>query len=66
METKGIKVIIQEQTKKQKEESIYNMLREKFELEREVRVGESAAIKIKELDKQINKYYVQLGNSSLR
>jgi len=66
MEYKGIKIIIEEQTKKQKEEAIYNMLREKFELEREVRVGESAAIKIKELDKQINKYYVQLGNSSLR
>ena len=64
MEYKGIKIIIEEQTKKQKEEAIYNMLREKFELEREVRVGESAAIKIKELDKQINKYYIQLANSS--
>jgi len=65
METKGIKIIMHEQAKKLKEEAIYNLLREKFLLEREVRVGESAATRIKELDKQINKYYVQLGNSSL-
>ena len=62
---KGIKIIMQEQTKKQKEEEVYNLLREKFELQREIRVGESAAIEIKELDKKINKYYVQLANSSL-
>ena len=62
---KGIKIIMQEQTKKQKEEEVYNLLRQKFNLEREVRVGESAAIEIKELDKKINKYYVQLANSSL-
>ena len=54
-----------EQNRKQKEEDVYNLLREKFLLEREVRVGESAATRIKELDKQINKYYVQLANSSL-
>ena len=62
---KGIKIIMQEQNRKQKEEEVYNLLREKFELQREIRVGESAAIEIKELDKKINKYYVQLANSSL-
>ena len=62
---KTLQDIMQEQTKKQKEEEVYNLLRQKFNLEREIRVGESAAIEIKELDKKINKYYVQLGNSSL-
>ena len=62
---KGIKIIMHEQNRKQKEEEVYNLLRQKFNLEREVRVGESAAIEIKELDKKINKYYVQLANSSL-
>jgi len=65
MEKKTLQEIMQEQNRKQKEEEVYNLLREKFELQREIRVGESAAIEIKELDKKINKYYVQLANSSL-
>ena len=65
MEKKTLQEIMHEQNRKQKEEEVYNLLREKFLLEREVRVGESAATRIKELDKQINKYYVQLANSSL-
>ena len=65
MEKKTLQEIMQEQNRKQKEEEVYNLLREKFLLEREVRVGESAAIEIKELNKKINKYYVQLANSSL-
>ena len=65
METKGIKIRMQEQIRKQKEEEVYNLLREKFLLEREVRIGESAATRIKELDKRINKHYTQLANSSL-
>jgi len=65
MEKKTLQEIMQEQNRKQKEGEVYNLLREKFELERQVRVGESAAIQIKGLDKRINKHYTQLANSLL-
>ena len=62
---KGIKIIIEEQNVKQIEDSIFNMLREKEEVLRVIRVAEDAKIELKELDRKLNSCYIKLVNNSL-
>ena len=62
---KGIKIIIEEQNVKQIEDSIFNMLREKEEVLRVIRVAEDAKEELKQLDKKLNSCYMKLVNSSL-
>ena len=66
METKGIKIIIEEQNVKQIEDSIFNMLREKEEVLRVIRVAEDAKEELEELDKKLNSCYMKLVNNSLK
>ena len=62
---KGIKIIIEEQNVKQIEDSIFNMLREKEEVLRVIRVAEDAKEELKQLDKKLNSCYIKLCNNSL-
>ena len=62
---KGIKIIIEEQNVKQIEDSIFNMLRDKEEVLRVIRVAEDAKEELKQLDKKLNSCYMKLANRSL-
>jgi len=62
---KGIKIIIEEQNVKQIEDSIFNMLRDKEEVLRVIRVAEDAKEELKQLDKKLNSCYIKLVNNSL-
>ena len=63
---KGIKIIIEEQNVKQIEDSIFNMLREKEEVLRVIRVAEDAKEELKSLDRKLNSCYIKLANNSLK
>ena len=63
---KGIKIIIEEQNVKQIEDSIFNMLREKEEVLRVIRVAEDAKEELKSLDRKLNICYIKLANNSLK
>jgi len=63
---KGIKIIIEEQNVKQIEDSIFNMLRDKEEVLRVIRVAEDAKEELKQLDKKLNSCYMKLVNNSLK
>ena len=60
---KGIKIIIEEQNVKQIEDAIFNMLRDKEEVLRVIRVAEDAKEELKELDKKLNSCYIKLVNN---
>jgi len=60
---KGIKIVIEEQNVKQTEDKIFNLLRDKWELERKVKVGEHARMELEELDKKLNNCYTKLCNN---
>ena len=66
MEKKTLQDIMQEQNVKQIEDAIFNMLREKEEVLRVIRVAEKAKEELKSLDKKLNSCYIKLVNNSLK
>jgi len=63
---KGMKTIMQEQDKKQIEDAVFHMLRQKEEVLRVIRVAEDAKEELKSLDKKLNSCYMKLVNNSLK
>ena len=62
---KTLQDIMQEQNVKQIEDAIFNMLRDKEEVLRVIRVAEKAKEELKQLDRKLNSCYIKLANRSL-
>ena len=63
---KTLQDIMQEQNVKQIEDAIFNMLRDKEEVLRVIRVAEDAKEELKSLDSKLNICYIKLANNSLK